>query len=237
MKKFFKLFLPILILFNFTPAIAETYNVATASYSIVVNGKKWEPQNPVIAINGKTYISLTEISELLDVDIAWNERKRQVEIYSESSSEDYEETEDSEKEDTKEETKDGEKTYSSYLEWLMDWYGIEDEEDEEIEEKEEEPEENEEDYSFSLDWLWSWDDDSKINIRYETESSTNDSKNNTENSASSSSGNYVASKSGSKYHLATCSSAKKIKSANKTYFASASKAKAAGYSPCSICIK
>ena len=74
MKKFLKLFLFTLILFNLTPAIANTLNVSTASYSIVINGEKWKPDNPIIAINGKTYIPLTEIAELLDVDVSWNEK-------------------------------------------------------------------------------------------------------------------------------------------------------------------
>ena len=95
MKKFLKLFLFTLILFNLTPAIANTLNVSTASYSIVINGEKWKPDNPIIAINGKTYIPLTEIAELLDVDVSWNEKKRQVEINKEAdSSEDDEKNEE-----------------------------------------------------------------------------------------------------------------------------------------------
>ena len=233
MKKFLKLFLFTLILFNLTPAIANTLNVSTASYSIVINGEKWKPDNPIIAINGKTYIPLTEIAELLDVDVSWNEKKRQVEINKEDvSSEDDEKNEEEEFEEETDEPE--EETYSSYFEWLMDWYGFNEEEAEEEEEIAVEDEED--DFSFSLDWLWSWDDDSQVKVSYETGSETENSSSNT-TSSSTSSQNYVASKSGSKYHLSSCSSAKKIKSANKTYFASESKAEAAGYSACSICIK
>ena len=48
-------------------------------------------------------------------------------------------------------------------------------------------------------------------------------------------GPYVASKSGTKYHLVTCPGAKQIKPANKIFFATAAEAAAAGYSPASNC--
>ena len=50
-----------------------------------------------------------------------------------------------------------------------------------------------------------------------------------------STGSYVASKSGSKYYKTTCSGAKRIKEANKVYFASVEEAAAAGYSPAANC--
>ena len=48
-------------------------------------------------------------------------------------------------------------------------------------------------------------------------------------------GPYVASKSGTKYHLVTCGSAKQIKSENKIFFATKNEAEAAGYTPASNC--
>ena len=45
----------------------------------------------------------------------------------------------------------------------------------------------------------------------------------------------VVSKSGTKYHLLTCSGAKTIKEENKVYFESSAKAKAAGYMPAANC--
>lgn len=45
----------------------------------------------------------------------------------------------------------------------------------------------------------------------------------------------VASKSGTKYHLITCSGAKSIKEENKIYFKSIEEAKSAGYEPASNC--
>jgi hypothetical protein len=49
------------------------------------------------------------------------------------------------------------------------------------------------------------------------------------------SGAYVASKNGSKYYLATCSSASRIKQENRVYFASRDEAVAAGYGPAANC--
>ncbi|MCA9360602.1 hypothetical protein KC730_01785 [Candidatus Kaiserbacteria bacterium] len=45
----------------------------------------------------------------------------------------------------------------------------------------------------------------------------------------------VASKSGTKYHLLTCSGANQIKEANKVYFDNVELAKAAGYTPAANC--
>ena len=48
-------------------------------------------------------------------------------------------------------------------------------------------------------------------------------------------GGYVASKSGTKYHLPWCSGAKRIKEENKIYFKTKEEAEKAGYSPASNC--
>ncbi|MEY3784545.1 MAG: hypothetical protein RLZZ230_867 [Candidatus Parcubacteria bacterium] len=49
------------------------------------------------------------------------------------------------------------------------------------------------------------------------------------------SGQLVASRSGTKYHLTSCPGAKQIKEANKIYFDTVDKARAAGYTPASNC--
>lgn len=46
---------------------------------------------------------------------------------------------------------------------------------------------------------------------------------------------YVASKSGTKYHLPWCGSAKRIKEENRIWFATKEEAEAAGYTPASTC--
>lgn len=48
-------------------------------------------------------------------------------------------------------------------------------------------------------------------------------------------GKYVASKNGTKYYLATCSGAKRIKNENKVWFATVEDAKASGRTPSSTC--
>ena len=48
-------------------------------------------------------------------------------------------------------------------------------------------------------------------------------------------GPYVASKSGTKYYLLSCSVAKRIKDENKVFFATTQDAAAAGYEPASTC--
>ncbi len=48
-------------------------------------------------------------------------------------------------------------------------------------------------------------------------------------------GNYVASKTGSKYYLPTCASAKRIKDENKVWFATKEAAEKAGYQPSAAC--
>jgi len=47
--------------------------------------------------------------------------------------------------------------------------------------------------------------------------------------------NYVASKTGSKYHFPWCSGAKAIKEENKVYFATKAEAERAGYDPAANC--
>lgn len=55
------------------------------------------------------------------------------------------------------------------------------------------------------------------------------------NSQNTKTGAYVASVSGSKYHLPDCPGAQAIKEENKVYFATASEAKKAGYTPAANC--
>lgn len=57
----------------------------------------------------------------------------------------------------------------------------------------------------------------------------------TDGAPASLSGPYVASKSGTKYHLVTCSGAKRIKDENKVFFATKNDAEAAGYTAAANC--
>ncbi len=73
--------------------------------------------------------------------------------------------------------------------------------------------------------------DAKSNITPQ-ESETNEVK---EAPASSEQGKFVASKSGTKYHLPWCAGAKQIKESNKIWFESKEEAERAGYTPASNC--
>jgi len=57
----------------------------------------------------------------------------------------------------------------------------------------------------------------------------------TATTTTSSDGPFVGSSKSDKYHYPTCSAAKRIKSGNLVTFSSSAEARAAGYSPCSIC--
>ncbi len=55
------------------------------------------------------------------------------------------------------------------------------------------------------------------------------------NNIATSTGNFVASKSGTKYHYPWCSGAQSIKEENKIWFSTAEEAQKAGYQPASNC--
>lgn len=57
----------------------------------------------------------------------------------------------------------------------------------------------------------------------------------TEPSVTSNKGQYVASKNSNKYHLPSCSGAKRISEANKIWFASKQEAESRGYTPAGNC--
>ena len=51
-----------------------------ASYPIFINGQKYDPENPAVVINGRTYLPLREISEALDMTVEWSNAERKVMI-------------------------------------------------------------------------------------------------------------------------------------------------------------
>ena len=206
MKKFLSIVLPIFIIFCTTCTFAKTYNVATASYSILINDEEVEFTKPILNVNGNTYLSLTEIAKILDIEVNWNEELHQVEINKNSNEENTYVTDEFE-EDTEE---------SYWWEWD----------------------------SISEDnYWWEWDSDSDIEwdesedeIDYPETNYTDEEAISSEDT-SSSSGDFVGSKSGSKYHISTCYWVEKIKAENKIYFSSKNQAENKDYKPCSSCLK
>ncbi len=71
------------IIFTSITVFAEDSNIFTAmkaTFGIVIDGENFESENPVVAIDGKTYLPLKETGDVLGVDVKWNAEKRQVEI-------------------------------------------------------------------------------------------------------------------------------------------------------------
>lgn len=71
-----------------------------------------------------------------------------------------------------------------------------------------------------------------------SENSSSSSTSKHENSSSSPTlhDRYIASKNSNRYHISSCSSAKKIKEENIIIFEDVNEASANGYTPCSICL-
>lgn len=56
------------------------YNVSLATYPIMFNGSQWTSDKDVLVVNGSTYLPLTSIAKLLNINVYWNQAKSQVEI-------------------------------------------------------------------------------------------------------------------------------------------------------------
>lgn len=54
--------------------------LVNAQYPILVDGALYEGDRPILNYEGSTYVPLRALSELLNVNISWNEATRQVEI-------------------------------------------------------------------------------------------------------------------------------------------------------------
>jgi len=220
MKKFLSAFLPIFLIFCATNAFAKTYSVTTASYAIVINNEECEFSNPILNVDVTTYLSLTEMAKLLGVEVNWNDELHQVEINAGS----HEEKDYYYLDELEEESEDG---------YWWEW-----------------------DSSSEDSYWWEWDNDSEDNLWWDDLDSTSEEKDESsypeidynedyeeeeeedvKTSTSTTSGEFVGSKSGSKYHISTCYWVEKIKAENKIYFSSKSQAENEGYEPCSSCLK
>ncbi|MBQ7668998.1 MAG: hypothetical protein IJS47_06700 [Clostridia bacterium] len=82
MKKIFmKGFIAGALVFSSVTALAATsYTALKASFPILIDGKTWTTDKPVVVIDGSTYLPLRAIGEVLGVNINWNESARRVEI-------------------------------------------------------------------------------------------------------------------------------------------------------------
>ncbi len=88
MKKVFtkSVIVALLIVSTITVAVAATYTALTATFPIFINDKEWATENPIVVIDGRTYLPLKEIGDVLGVKVNWNEEKHRVEVGEDATS-------------------------------------------------------------------------------------------------------------------------------------------------------
>nr|DAU04250.1 MAG TPA: copper amine oxidase [Caudoviricetes sp.] len=63
-----------------TVAFGAQYAADTATFKVLVNGKEFNSDKPIVAIEGSTYLPLKAIGEALGVPVRWNAELKQVEV-------------------------------------------------------------------------------------------------------------------------------------------------------------
>lgn len=58
----------------------QIYQAETATFPVFINGEKWETDSPVVVIDGRTYMPLKPLGDILGVDIKWNAELSRVDI-------------------------------------------------------------------------------------------------------------------------------------------------------------
>lgn len=61
-------------------AEANQWTALKATFKVFVKGEEFQSQDPTVAINGKTYLPLKAIGDVLGEDVIWNEGLRRVEV-------------------------------------------------------------------------------------------------------------------------------------------------------------
>jgi hypothetical protein len=80
MKKFITAMLASIFISMSILAFATNYDAITANFKIIINGNEWTSDEPIVTINGNTYLPVKSLEDALGVTIVWNEEKSQVEI-------------------------------------------------------------------------------------------------------------------------------------------------------------
>jgi|BioPla2DNA2_1021312.scaffolds.fasta_scaffold47837_2 hypothetical protein len=84
----------LLVSFLVVNAATESIIALIATFDIYVNGEKYQGENPPIVIEGRTYLPLRAIGEVLGIDVEWNQQLRRVEVERPSGGEIVEEVEE-----------------------------------------------------------------------------------------------------------------------------------------------
>jgi hypothetical protein len=79
MKKFLLGLLVGIMVFSTVSATADLV-AKQVNYPIRINGKVFNPEKPVVSINGSTYLALRDIGNALDAKVAWNDKDKSIEI-------------------------------------------------------------------------------------------------------------------------------------------------------------
>lgn len=81
MKKFCAGFLACLVLVSGISVFANSqWTALKATFDVYVNGKKFESDKPIVAIDGNTYLPLKAIGDVLGVKVNWNAAEKRVEV-------------------------------------------------------------------------------------------------------------------------------------------------------------
>ncbi|MEG2377350.1 MAG: stalk domain-containing protein [Clostridia bacterium] len=81
MKKFILGLLTGAMIFG-TIAFAATFTAKTATFKVTVDDMPFKSKQPVVVINGSTYMPLKAVGEAVGADVSWNAKTKTVEIYS-----------------------------------------------------------------------------------------------------------------------------------------------------------
>lgn len=80
-KDFIKGFLAGALIFSVTSAAAFTaYTAYKADFPILIDGEKFTSDKPIVTIDGSTYLPLKALGDALDINVSWDEKRREVNI-------------------------------------------------------------------------------------------------------------------------------------------------------------
>ncbi len=60
--------------------VVASYVCDVADFKVIVNGSEFVSEQPILDVDGRTYLPLKAIGDVLDIPVYWNEEKYQVEI-------------------------------------------------------------------------------------------------------------------------------------------------------------